>query len=68
MISYRIEVVTDADGMHAVHAYSGADKTPFASSGPVFHSEAEARDGIRGMFAQAWPAKDPFAVDTSIGV
>ena len=68
MLSYRIEIVTEADGMAAVQAYSGEDQTPFASSGPVFHSVAEARDSITGMFEQAWPAKDPFAVDSSIGV
>jgi len=68
MLSYRIETVTDAGGMIAVRAYSGNDDAPFANSGAIFHSEEEAHDGIMGMFEQAWPAKDPFAVDASIGV
>ncbi len=68
MAAYRIDTVIDAEGMVAVRAYAGNEQTPFANSGGVFHSEKEANEAIEGMFAQAWPAKDPFAVDASIGV
>lgn len=68
MPSYRIDTVTGADGMVSVQAYLDGGAEPVASSGPVFHSEDEATEGIVGMFALAWPAKDPFAVDASIGV
>jgi hypothetical protein len=66
--SYRIETVTGADGMVSVEAYAEGGDQAIGSSGPVFHSEEEANQGIKGMFEMAWPAKDPFAVDSSIGV
>ncbi len=69
MPHYRIETVTDThSGMVSVQAYLGDAREAIAASGPVFHSEDEANDGIIGMFEKAWPAKDPFAVDASIGV
>ena len=68
MLSYRIESVTDKEGMVAVRVYSGADNEPLASSGHIFHSEGEAEDGIMTMIRHAWPDKEPFAVDASIGV
>ena len=45
--------------MFAVQAYAGDDEHSFASSGPAFHSEVEAKE-ITSMFEQALPANYPF--------
>ena len=69
MPSFRIETLTDDDtGMLYVEAFHEPGDEPVIRSQPMYKSEEDAEAEILGMFQAAWPDRNPFAVDRSIGV
>ncbi len=63
----RIETVSDSDsGMFIAEAFF--EDTLIARSDPQFTSPGEAEAEVVEIIRRAWPDRNPFAVDPSIGV